>query len=269
MNWISEKTGKLLADYLNEPSSKYDTYSTTHPDVLARCLQRGDVLLVDGHLRVSVAIKYITQSTWSHAALYVGDALPSPQPGGEANVLIEADLNNGVIAVPLSKYAGLNTRICRPVRLTPEDIEKVVQFAVDSLGAQYDLKNVIDLMRYLFPTPPVPVRWRRRLLALGSGDPTRAICSTLIAQAFQLVGYPILPAIKTETVAGRQGNQYTRECLHIRHHSLYTPRDFDVSPYFEIIKPTIDRGFDYKALVWTNDRPQHKPLARISHGMAR
>ena len=223
MNWISKKTGKLLADYLNEPSGKYETYSTAQPDMLCRCLQKGDVLLVDGHLRVSVAIKYITQSTWSHAALYAGDALPPPQPDCEANVLIEADLNDGVVAVPLSKYAGLNTRICRPVGLTPEDMEQVVQFAVDSLGAQYDLKNVIDLMRYLLPTPPVPVRFRRRLLALGSGDPTRAICSTLIVQAFQLVAYPILPVIKSETVAG---SHYTRECLHIRHHSLFTPPGF-------------------------------------------
>lgn len=27
-------------------------------------------------------------------------------------------------------------------------------------------------------------------------------------------------------------------------------RDFDVSPYFQVIKPTIDEGFDYRALVW-------------------
>ena len=44
-----------------------------------------------------------------------------------------------------------------------------------------DLKNVFDLARYLFPVPPVPSRLRRRLIALGSGDPTRAICSTVIA----------------------------------------------------------------------------------------
>ena len=201
MNWIGEKTGKLLADYLNEPSGKYEAWSTARPDILARCLQKDDVLLIDGHLRVNVAIKYITQSTWSHAALYVGDALPTPQPGGEANVLIEADLNDGVVAVP--------------------------------------------------------VRFRRRLLALGSGDPTQAICSTLIAQAFQLVAYPILPVIKSETVAG---SHYTRDCLHIRHHSLFAPRDFDVSPYFEIIKPTITEGFDYRALNWVSDRPEHRPL---------
>ena len=39
-----------------------------------------------------------------------------------------------------------------------------------SLSMKYDLKNVTALMRYLLPKPPVPVRWRRRMLALGSGD---------------------------------------------------------------------------------------------------
>jgi hypothetical protein len=38
--------------------------------------------------------------------------------------------------------------------------------------------------------------------------------------------------------------------MHIRHHSLYTPRDFDLSPYFQIVKPTLVYGFDYKAVVW-------------------
>lgn len=38
--------------------------------------------------------------------------------------------------------------------------------------------------------------------------------------------------------------------LHIRDSSLYAPRDFDVSPYFAVIKPTIEVGFDYKKLIW-------------------
>ena len=68
--------------------------------------------------------------------------------------------------------------------LASEDIEAVVSFAVERIGFTYDLKNIVDLVRYLLPTPPVPVRFRRRMIALGAGSPTRAICSTLIAQAF-------------------------------------------------------------------------------------
>ena len=73
------------------------------------------------------------------------------------------------------------------------------------------------------------------LLALGSGDPTRAICSTLIAQCFQCINYPILP----RTIPG-----CAADILQTRHHSLFVPRDFDVSPYFEIVKPTLVTGFD-------------------------
>ena len=101
---------------------------------------------------------------------------------------------------------------------------------------EYDLKNVIDLIRYLLPTPPVPVRFRRRMLALGSGDPTRAICSTVIAQAFQSVRYPILPQVRVQKILSNTHGTYSeREILHIRHHSLFTPRDFDLSPYFQVV----------------------------------
>jgi len=154
--------------------------------------------------------------------------------------------------VPLSTYKGFHTRICRPVGLSPEDQKKVIAHAVAAIGHRYDMKNVFDLARYLVPTPPVPVRWRRRMLAFGSGDPSRAICSTLIAQAFQSVRYPILPEVTLEKTDDPACNDCYREILHIRHYSLYTPRDFDISPYFEVVKPTIAHGFDYRKMQWAD-----------------
>ena len=44
-----------------------------------------------------------------------------------------------------------------------------------------------------------------------------------------------------------------QEILYIRHHSLYAPRDFDISPYFQIIKPAIESGFDYRSLTWDRE----------------
>jgi hypothetical protein len=171
-------------------------HSTSAPADLLRlhaCLRPGDVLLVEGHSRISTAVKYLTQSTWSHAALYTG---PLPGAADPAACFVEADMLDGVRAVPLSQFSGLHARVCRPVGLTPSDVAKVVAYAVARLGHRYDLRNVIDLARYLLPTPPVPLRWRRRMLVLGSGDPTRAICSTLIARAFEAVRFPILPNIE-------------------------------------------------------------------------
>jgi len=250
------RIGDWIAKRLEERSSGYEPFTPSDPATLRRILKPGDILLVEGNQRISNTIKYLTQSTWSHLALYVGDALGDPEQDEEAKTLIEVNLGTGCVAVPLSKYETYNTRICRPVGLTFDDRLKVVQFMVDRIGLKYDTRNIIDLARYLFPTPPLPVRWRRRMISIGSGDPTRAICSTLIAQAFQSVRYPILPRIQKVKHHRHAASRYSRhEILHIRHHSLFTPRDFDVSPYFKIIKPTVEFGFDYKALNWAKENP--------------
>jgi hypothetical protein len=253
MNALLTKIGHGIAAYLTKPVRQGTQVATHAHEYLGATLRPGDVLLIEGNTRISIAIKYLTQSTWSHATFFVGQAALPQTPGTEAKVLIEADLREGVRAVPLSAYEGMHVRICRPVGLAPEDLKKVIAFAVGSIGHRYDLKNVVDLGRYLFPTPPVPVRWRRRMIAFGSGDPTRAICSTLIAQAFQLVRYPILPEVTLETSGEPGCNDCYHEILHIRNYSLYTPRDFDISPYFEVVKPLVAHGFDYRKMEWAEE----------------
>ncbi len=168
--------GRVLGRYLSEPVKHYRPLTTSAPSLLGPTLQPGDVLLVEGNTRVSGAIKYLTQSTWSHAALYVGDVLAQHPDDPDPPSLVEVDMVGGVWAIPLSKYAAFHTRICRPVALTSQDAERVIAYALSRLGHAYDLKNMIDLARYLLPMPPLPSRWRRRILALGSGDPTKAIC---------------------------------------------------------------------------------------------
>ena len=247
LDWV----GALVARQLTKPTSGYEPYAAARPELVAMTIRPADVLLVEGpRSKINSAIRYLTQSTWSHSALYVGLGAGLGERDGEPLVLIEAELGKGVIASPLSKYNTFNTRICRPVGLTAEDRVEVIRFAAERIGYDYDLKNIIDLMRYFLPNPPVPARWRRRMIALGSGEPTRAICSSLIAQAFESVGYPILPEVRRVDAESR------REILHIRHHSLYTPRDFDISPYFAVIKPTIETGFDYKKMMW--DKGSHQ-----------
>jgi hypothetical protein len=243
--------GRCIAARLGQPSRGYEPLASSDPAALQRALQPADVLLVDGNQRISSAIKYLTQSTWSHSALFVGDALGAGD--GEQTSLIEANLEEGVVAVPLSKYTPFNVRVCRPVGLTAVDRRKVIEFMISHLGCGYDTRHVFDLARYLLPTPPVPVRWRRRMIAFGSGDPTRTICSTLIAEAFQCVRYPVLPRIERSPDHALPADSYSwTEILHIRDHRLFVPRDFDVSPYFRIIKPAIESGFDYRTLRWAS-----------------
>jgi len=244
------RLGRALARYLSKPRAGGMHFGTSRFDLLEASLRPADVLLVDGSSRISSAIKYITQSSWSHAALYVGDALRDSHPELGAHVLIEADVVEGVRALPLEAYRGAHTRICRPVGLRDGEIEQVIEHTARRLGQRYDMRNVIDLMRYLLPVPPVPGRWRRRLLALGSGEPTQAICSSLIAAAFHSVRYPILPVLDRDYRQLRGTHSARREIMHIRSSRLFAPRDFDISPYFHIVKPMIEHGFDPHHLHW-------------------
>ncbi len=263
MNRASTRLGSWLARWLSGQAHVCSTSPATDMKLLAAALQPGDVLLVEGSSRISTAIKYLTQSTWSHAALYVGDALGRRDKDGAPLCFIEADIVEGVRAVGLSTFAGTHCRICRPVELTDDDLRHLVENARGRIGHRYDLRNVIDLVRYLIPTPPVPQRWRRRMLALGSGEPTRAICSTLIAQCFQSVRYPILPLVSSRSIDSPECPGCRAEVLEIRHHSLFVPRDFDVSPYFEVIKPTLAAGFDYRLAQWAEQAEAATAAAEV------
>jgi hypothetical protein len=79
---------------------------------------------------------------------------------------------------------------------------------------------------------------------------SRIICSSLIAQAFDAERYPVIPKIT------RVESQTTpRDFAKIRRSSLYAPRDFDISPYFMVVKPTLARSFNCKDVHWA-DLPQ-------------
>src|SRR6201984_3478359 len=221
---VLDAVGRVIARYLERPVQGYEPFTPSDPVALRKSLALGDVLLVEGNSHISRVIKYLTQSTWAHPPRYLGPIKGANAGDGEPHVLIEAEIGQGVISAPLSKYYRYHTRICRPIGLSLEDRKTVCSYAIDRIGFDDDLRNIIDLMRYLFPLP-VTQRWRRRMIALGSGNPTRIICSALIAQAFEGVRYPILPKVtQLESEAAR------RDILEIRNSPVYAPRDFDISP---------------------------------------
>ena len=63
------------------------------------------------------------------------------------------------------------------------------------------------------------------MIGIGAGDPTKAICSSLIADAFKEIDHPVLPS----------ANEFNTIIL--RHPTYCLPKDFDISPFFQIIKP--------------------------------
>ena len=270
--WLRSKVFDLAARVLTKPRGHYTLLLPSDFECLLRVLQPGDVILVDGDQRVSEVIKYLTQSTWSHSALYVGDEILRRFPGQrdallathdrDAHHMIVEALMDGVVATPLSKYASFNLRICRPASITRADLRRVTDEVIAQLGLKYDMKNVFDLARYFFPVSLIPRRLRRRALQLGSGLPTQVICSSLIGRAFQNVGFPILPTTTPGTPATARRRLVDRllrrtlppyPALFRRQlPSIITPRDFDLSPYFEIVKfnPMEASKFDYRRIRW-------------------
>src|SRR5580698_5238611 len=149
MGKVRDSFGQLIARYLQKPVRGYEPFTPSDPESLRQSLAPGDVLLVEGNNHISGVIKYLTQSTWSHSALYVGPIAGRFTADGEPHVLIEANVGEGVVSAPLSKYVRFHTRICRPVGLTADDCATVCAYAIARVGLGYDVKNITDLLRYL------------------------------------------------------------------------------------------------------------------------
>jgi hypothetical protein len=271
MSWLHRKVFDIATRVLTKPRAKYDLLLPVDLGALRRTLRKGDVILVDGEQRVSQVIKYLTQSTWSHAALYIGDELLRRKNerhaallerwGAEAeHLIVEALMEEGVTAAPLAKYERYNLRVCRPIGLRRDDLARILDEVIGQIGHRYDVQNLFDLARYFFPVSLIPRRLRRRALGFGSGLPTQVICSSMIARAFQNVGFPILPALTPDPTppprrrwAALLGRMAPYPAIfHRQVETLITPRDFDLSPYFEVVKlaPVEHARFDYRRIRW-------------------
>jgi hypothetical protein len=201
---LQQALSDALVRFLTQEVRSYQRRIPNNLDNLKKHIRPGDVLLVEGKSRISQVIKYVTQSSWSHSTIYVGDRVLAGEAGGRyrelygdeaRHLVVEADLASGVSAVPLGKYVEYNIRVCRPYCLTDEDLERVLEEVVAHIGDQYDRRQLVDLGRYLTPFHLLPARWRRKAFFSGQSDSRAVICSGLIARAFLGVRYPILPVL--------------------------------------------------------------------------
>ena len=246
-----------LVNYLMAEQPTYQRRVPNDIDRMREELRPGDVVLVEGKSRISRIIMTLSQSSWSHAGMYIGDALlrwggPRAEEalqefGPEAAYLVlESDMADGVRVKPVAWYGDHNLRICRPLGLGPHEMERVVAEMLRHLGLHYDQRNIFDLGRYLTPFHLLPLRWRRRPLYLGSSTSREVICSSLIAKAFYQVGFPVQPILGSP-------RGITRRTVIARHPSYIMPRDFDLSVNFEVLK---------LHLVSADMRPPEDPPAR-------
>jgi len=204
-----------LALYLVQPIKHRPAIAD--PQSLAATLDCGDVLLSDGNTRVAALVKRFTGSTWSHVSMYVGPL----EEGTDPPCIVEADVAAGVRSIRLSELEALRVRVLRPIDLNDTDRRRLADWVVSQIGSEYDLAHAWALGRDLLRLPVRP-----RLQALShtmAKGATRFICCSLLAHAFALVGYPILPvqmrASPTATVD----------------HRNLTPGDFERASVFEVV----------------------------------
>ncbi len=257
--WLTA-LGRVLLRRLETPRKAYEKRIVNNMDHLLRVIRKGDVVLVEGRSRVSRIIQLLTQSSWSHSAFYVGDALAGNEEGkadtpDRRHMLIEADATSGVTAVPLGKYCDENIRVCRPFGIGAQDLESVVAEVIGNLGKRYDHQNILDLALLSLPLFMNPFKKRTIKACLGGCTEYEVICSGMIAKAFQRVGYPIVPALSPykDTTEDVSRNPYGAKLV-MRHYSRIVPRDFDLSPNFDIVKfNIIAMGvFDYRS-IWARN----------------
>ncbi len=208
-----------LATFLTQPVKRYSPATTTDPESLSAVLRNGDVLLTEGNTRAAALIKRLTHSTWSHVSMYVGPLEEGPDP----RCIVEADIAQGVRSIRLSELKGLNVRVLRPIGLNDADRSRLAEWVVSQIGGEYDLKHAWLLARSLLPAPP-----KLSFPPAANGiaqSATRFICSTLLANAFALVGYPILPIHAAATAVSTTDHRYV------------IPGDFERASVFEVVSP--------------------------------
>jgi len=237
----------------------------------------GDVILIEGRSRISDIIRAITQSSWSHAALYIGHLHDIEDPKirnlislhysglPDEQLVIEGIMGKGTRVNTLSYYEKDHIRLCRPKGLSRTDAQKIVAITTRKLGSEYDVRQILDLARFLLPWSIMPRRLRSKLFEFQAQESTKTVCSSMIAEAFAAVDFPVLPLI--------QKNADQELELITRNTKLYTPRDFDYSPYFDIIKyPFVEFSYSvYHKLPWnreglvSHDKIGVHPLQKTKH----
>jgi len=225
---ISDMRARLfaaLAVFLTQPVERYSPATTTDPETLSAVLRHGDVLLTEGNTRAAALIKRITRSTWSHVSMYVGPLEQGPDP----RCIVEADMAAGVRSIRLSELQGQNVRVLRPIGLNDAVRDRLAEWVVSQIGGEYDLEHAWALLarRFLRVAPKSSITPAPNGIAHSA---TRFICSSLLANAFALVGYPILPIHAAVAAVSTADHRYVM------------PGDFEKAPVFEVVNPGEERA---------------------------
>jgi len=233
----------------------------------------GDILLIEGTNRVSEVIKNFTHSPWTHAALYIGRLHSIEDPkmrelvrkhyhgSAQQQLLVETIIGKNMEINPISIYKHHHIRICRPMGISHSDSQNVINFAIKRLGHTYNVRHIFDLGRFMMAGRWfMPHRWRSSLFENEPSEATKDICSSMLAEAFLSVKFPILPLIRRKKEDGGGGRDRDEYEIINRNPKLFIPSDFDYSPYFSIIKYpmfALEGPGPYRDLPWNEDLISH------------
>lgn len=194
---------------------------------LRSLLQPGDVILVAGKTRFSSLVCRLTRSSWSHVAIYVGPG-HHPDP---SHCIVEADVEAGVRMITLERLADLDIQVVRASRLPETSRQELVHYLLACVGRRYDLDHVLDLARLMLLAPSPLGRWLRPR-AMRGADPTRAVCSTLVAHALFTAGVSLgaSPAMARLQLAAKDSAADLEAAL-----DYLVPGDFERLPEFQSV----------------------------------
>ena len=225
INWLA---------YEKEP----DEIPPSNIDQISTLLKPGDVILIEGYNLTSQAIKYITESSWSHASLFIGclnnidpvlrETIKAHCHNNNEPLLIENVFEKIVKVVPLKKYARYHMRICRPIDISKNQIQQIISYAISAIGYEYNIRQLLHLLKLSISWIILPNRLFARSFKKQNGYYTRKTCPSLLASAFDVARFPILPLITH--------NKNGQAQLSPINPKFFAPKYFDISPYFTIIK---------------------------------
>ncbi len=248
---ILHKFISILIDWLSKSTEPKDALLCDFDRIRAE-LTPCDVVLVEGRSKADNTLKTVSESEWSHAALYIGRLIDLEDKELRTRItnhyeyepdiplIIENRLGQGTIVSPLNTLEREHIRICRPKGLANKDAHQVIRYAISRLGSHKNVLQLFDLARFFMFWSLTPRSWRLGLFRYAAGKHTKNASASLISEGFDFIQFPILPLVKK---AGNNGVQLFR-----RRPRLCLPVDFDRSPYFDIVKyPFIDFASHTKA----------------------
>ena len=72
---------------------------------------------------------------------------------GFSYCLVEVKAVEGCKYTDLDEYTHHNLRICRPIFIDNKKRRILIDYLNKKIGSKYDLKNILDLIRFLYPNP--------------------------------------------------------------------------------------------------------------------